>query len=72
VPVSVMKMWCLIGLSILGVLCQQGDLDYGRLIVSKARLLPWEEWVDDWFDSWFDTSVDESLEDFQSEHAAEI
>jgi len=29
--------------------------------VSEARLLQWEQWVDDCFD----TSVDESLEDFK-------
>jgi len=29
--------------------------------MSEARLLQWEQWVDDWFD----TSVDESLEDFK-------
>ena len=43
------------------VLCQQGDLVYGRLPVSEAHLLLWEQWVDDCFD----TSVDESLEDFK-------
>jgi len=31
--------------------------------MSKARLLPWEQWVDDCFD----TSVDESLEDFKGD-----
>ena len=31
--------------------------------MSKARLLPREQWVDDWFD----TSVDESLEDFEGD-----
>jgi len=46
---------------ILDVLCQQRDLVYGRTPVSKARLLPREQWVDDWVD----TSVDESLEDFE-------
>jgi len=44
--------------AVLDVLCQQGDLVYGRP-VSKARLLLREQWVDDWVD----TSVDESLED---------
>ena len=29
----------------------------------KARLLLWEQWVDDWID----TSVDESLEDFKGD-----
>jgi len=29
--------------------------------VSKACLLPWEQWVDDWFD----TSIDESVEDHE-------
>ena len=37
------------------ILCQQGDLVYGRPPVSKARLLLWEQWVDDWID----TSVNE-------------
>jgi len=49
--------------AILDVLCQQGDLFYGRPPMSKARLLPREQWVDDWID----TSVDESLEDFEGE-----
>jgi len=31
--------------------------------VSKARLLPREQWVD----YWFDTSVDESLKDFKGD-----
>ena len=31
--------------------------------MSKARLLLWEQWVDDWFS----TSVDESLEDIQGD-----
>jgi len=48
---------------ILDVLCQQGDLVYGRPPVSKARLLLWEQWVDDWFD----TSVDKSLEDIKGD-----
>ena len=43
--------------AILDILCQQGDLVYGRPPVSKARLLLWEQWIDDWFD----TGVDESL-----------
>jgi len=47
--------------TILDVLCQQGDLLYGRPPVSKARLLLWEQWID----HWFDTSVDESLEVFE-------
>ena len=34
---------------------------YGLPPVSEARLLLWEQWVDDWFD----TSVDESLDDFK-------
>jgi len=46
---------------ILVVLCHPGDLVYGRPPVSKARLLPREQWVDDWID----TSGDESLEDFE-------
>ena len=49
--------------AILDVLGQQGDLVYGRPPVSKARLLLWEQWVDDWFD----TSVGESLEDFEGD-----
>jgi len=36
---------------------------YGRPLVSKARQLPREQWVDDWFD----TRVDESLVDFKGE-----
>ena len=47
--------------AILDVLCQQGDLLYGRPPVSKARLLPMEQWVDDWVD----TCVNEPLEDFK-------
>jgi len=43
--------------------CEQGDLVYCRLPVSKARLLLREQWVDDWVD----TSVDESLEDFKGD-----
>jgi len=35
--------------AVLNVLCQQGALVYGRP-VSKARLLLWEQWVDDLFD----------------------
>jgi len=31
--------------------------------VLEARLLPWEQWIDDCFD----TSVDESLEDFKGD-----
>ena len=49
--------------AILDVLCQQGDLVYGRPPVSKARLLPRQQWVSDWID----TSVDESLEDFKGD-----
>ena len=49
--------------AILDVLCQQRDLVYGRPLVSKARLLPKEQWVDDWVD----TSVDESLDDFEAD-----
>jgi len=49
--------------AILDVLCQQGDLVYGRPPVSKARLLLWEQWIDDWFD----TSVDECLKDFEGD-----
>jgi len=49
--------------AILEVLCQQGDLVYGRPPVSKARLLPREQRVDDWVD----TNVDESLEDFKED-----
>ena len=47
--------------AILDVLCQQGDLVYGRPPVSKARLLLLEQWVD----GYFDTSVDEYLQDFE-------
>jgi len=43
----------------LDVLCQQGDLIYGRPPVSKARLLMWKQWVGDWFD----TSVDEPVKE---------
>ena len=49
--------------AILDVLCEQGDLVYGRLPVPKVHLLLWEQWVD----NWFDTSVDESLEDFKED-----
>ena len=51
--------------AILDVLCQQGDMINGRTPVSKARLLLWEQWVDDWFD----TNVDESLEDFKGSNS---
>ena len=54
--------------AILDVLCQQGDLIYGRPLVSEARLLLWEHWVDDCFD----TSVDEPLEDFEEAHSSVI
>jgi len=37
--------------AILDVLCQQDGLVYGRPPVSKARLLPREQWVDDWIDT---------------------
>jgi len=47
--------------AILDGLCQKGDLVHGRPPVSKARLLLWEQWVNDWLD----TSTDESLEDFK-------
>jgi len=47
----------------LDVLRQQGDQVYARSPVSKACLLPWEQWVDDWVD----TSVDECLEDFKGD-----
>jgi len=49
--------------AILDILCQQGDLVYGRPPVSKARLLPREQWVNDWVD----TSVDECFEDFKGD-----
>ena len=42
--------------AVFDVLCQQGDLIYGRPLVSESRLLLWEQWVGDCFD----TSVDES------------
>ena len=45
--------------AILDALCQQSDLIYCRPSVSKARLLLWQQWVDDWFG----TSVGVSLED---------
>ena len=47
--------------AVLDVLCQQGDLIHGRPPVTKARLLPREQRVDDWDD----TSIDESLKDFK-------
>ena len=49
--------------AILDVLCQQGDLVYGRPPVSKARLHLREQW----FDDLIDMSVDEFLEDFKGE-----
>jgi len=49
--------------AIFNVLCQQGDLVYSRPPVSKVRLLPREQWVNDWVDM----SVDESLEDFKGD-----
>jgi len=49
--------------SLLDILCQQGDLVYGRPPVSKACLLLWEQWVGDWCD----TSVDEPLSDFKGD-----
>ena len=48
--------------AIVDVLCQQGDI-YGWPIMSKARLVLREWWVDDWFD----TKVDESLEDLEGD-----
>jgi len=48
---------------LLAVLCQQGDLVYGRPPVSKARLLLREQWVD----AYFDKSVDESVEYFKGD-----
>jgi len=47
--------------AILDVLCQQGDLVYGRPPVLKLKtlLLPREQWVD--------TRLDESLEDFKGD-----
>jgi len=47
--------------AILDVLCQQGDLVYGRPPVSKVCLLVREQWVDDCVDM----SLDGSLEDFK-------
>jgi len=44
------------------------DMVYGRPLVSKARQLPREQWVDDWFD----TRVDESLVDFKWGNTAGI
>ena len=49
--------------AILNVLCQPGDLVYGRPPVSKASLLPREQCLDDWIDM----STDESLEDFKED-----
>ena len=49
--------------AILYVLCQQGDLVYGLPPVSKACLLPREQWVDDWVG----TGVDEFLEGFKGD-----
>ena len=49
--------------AILDVLCQQGDLIYGRPPVSEDRLLLREQWVGDCFDR----NVDESLEDFKGD-----
>jgi len=49
--------------TILVILCQQDDVIYGRPPLSKARLLPREQWVDDWID----TRVDESLEDVKGD-----
>jgi len=49
--------------AILDVLCQQGDLVYGRPPMSKARLLLWEQRVD----NWFDTGVYETPEDFKGD-----
>jgi len=37
--------------AIFNVLCQQGDLVYGRPPVSKVRLLPRDQWVDMYLDS---------------------
>jgi len=54
--------------AILYVLCQQGDLVYGRPSVSKARLLPREQR----FDDWIDTSVDESLEYLKGTHSRDM
>ena len=54
--------------NILDVLCQQGDLVYGRPPVSISRLLPWEQCVDDWFG----TSVGESFEDFKGTHSRDM
>ena len=48
---------------IFDVLCQQGDLVYGRPPVSKTCLLLRNQWVDDWID----TSVHASLEDFKED-----
>jgi len=30
---------------------KQGNLVYGRPPLSEARILMWEQWVDDWFDT---------------------
>ena len=54
--------------AILDVLCQQGDLIYGRPPVLEARRLLWGQWVGDCFDM----SVDESLEDLKGTHSRDI
>ena len=53
---------------IFDVLCQPGDLVYGRPPVLKARLLLWEQWVDERFS----TSVDESLEILKKTHSRDM
>ena len=44
---------------ILNVLCQQNELIYGRLSVSKSSRFLWKQEVD----YWFDTIVDQSFKD---------
>ena len=54
--------------AILNVLCQAGDLLYGRPPVSKAHLLLWEQWLD----KWFSTSVDEFLGILKRTHSRDM
>jgi len=56
--------------AILDVLCQQGDLVYGRPPLSKARQLLWEQWVDDWFDTSFITEL--SILHYQRKYSLEL
>jgi len=49
--------------AIFDVLCQQGDLIYGRPPVSRTSLLLSKQC----FGDWFDTSVDEPLKDLEGD-----